>query len=66
MSSISFLTSNVVKFDGANLPKILDALHVENNGQKLVLEVSQHLGENVVRCIAMVKQLSNLATRNMG
>ena len=48
----------IVKFDGQNLPKILDALHVDNNGQKLVLEVSQHLGENVVRCIAMVKLLS--------
>ncbi|RFN46144.1 atp synthase subunit beta, mitochondrial, partial [Fusarium flagelliforme] len=42
-----------VKFDGAKLPAILNSLETENNGQKLVLEVSQHLGENVVRCIAM-------------
>ncbi|KAK9778970.1 putative ATP synthase subunit beta [Seiridium cardinale] len=42
-----------VKFDGQKLPPILNALQTTNNGQKLVLEVSQHLGENVVRCIAM-------------
>ncbi|KAF5027049.1 hypothetical protein F66182_857 [Fusarium sp. NRRL 66182] len=42
-----------VKFDGAKLPAILNSLETQNNGQKLVLEVSQHLGENVVRCIAM-------------
>ena len=41
-----------VKFDGA-LPEILNALHTVNNGNKLVLEVAQHLGENSVRCIAM-------------
>jgi F-type H+/Na+-transporting ATPase subunit beta len=35
------------------LPAILNALHVENHGQRLVLEVAQHLGENVVRTIAM-------------
>ncbi|KAI2611122.1 ATP synthase beta chain mitochondrial precursor [Hypoxylon fragiforme] len=42
-----------VKFDTAKLPPILNALEVTNNGQKLVLEVAQHLGQNVVRCIAM-------------
>ncbi|KAI0137152.1 ATP synthase beta chain mitochondrial precursor [Xylariales sp. AK1849] len=42
-----------VKFDTAKLPPILNALTTDNNGQKLVLEVAQHLGENVVRCIAM-------------
>ncbi|CUH52346.1 F0F1 ATP synthase subunit beta [Shimia marina] len=41
-----------VQFDDA-LPEILNALTTENNGKKLVLEVSQHLGENTVRCIAM-------------
>ncbi|SFT89259.1 F0F1 ATP synthase subunit beta [Sedimentitalea nanhaiensis] len=38
---------------GDHLPEILNALNTENNGKKLVLEVSQHLGENTVRCIAM-------------
>ncbi|KZL69707.1 ATP synthase beta chain, partial [Colletotrichum tofieldiae] len=42
-----------VKFDTAKLPAILNALETTNNDQKLVLEVAQHLGENVVRCIAM-------------
>ena len=41
-----------VEFD-SNLPLILDALQVDNGGQKLILEVAQHLGENEVRTIAM-------------
>ncbi|MBV8939219.1 MAG: F0F1 ATP synthase subunit beta, partial [Alphaproteobacteria bacterium] len=41
-----------VRFDG-ELPAILNALETENHGNRLVLEVSQHLGENEVRCIAM-------------
>lgn len=35
------------------LPPILNALHVSNHGKTLVLEVAQHLGENLVRTIAM-------------
>ncbi|KAK5730456.1 atp2, beta subunit of the F1 sector of mitochondrial F1F0 ATP synthase [Elasticomyces elasticus] len=42
-----------VKFDTEQLPAILNALNTENGGNKLVLEVAQHMGENVVRCIAM-------------
>ncbi|MCC6478806.1 MAG: F0F1 ATP synthase subunit beta, partial [Sphingomonadaceae bacterium] len=41
-----------VSFDGA-LPAILSALETDNNGNRLVLEVAQHLGENTVRTIAM-------------
>ncbi|MBW6528859.1 F0F1 ATP synthase subunit beta [Sphingomonas sp. RHCKR7] len=41
-----------VHFDN-NLPAILSALETSNNGQRLVLEVAQHLGENTVRTIAM-------------
>ena len=41
-----------VEFDG-NIPDILNALEVDNNGQRLVLEVAQHLGESAVRTIAM-------------
>ncbi len=41
-----------VAFDG-DLPQILNALETENQGQRLVLEVAQHLGENTVRAIAM-------------
>ncbi|OQW85351.1 MAG: F0F1 ATP synthase subunit beta [Proteobacteria bacterium ST_bin15] len=41
-----------VQFDG-DLPQILNALETSNLGNRLVLEVAQHLGENTVRCIAM-------------
>ncbi len=38
---------------GDDLPAILSALEVDNHGNRLVLEVAQHLGENTVRTIAM-------------
>ncbi len=41
-----------VQFDG-HLPEILNALETTNQGNRLVLEVAQQLGENTVRCIAM-------------
>jgi len=44
-----------VRFDqeGAELPKLMDAIYVENNGVKVVLETQQHIGEDTVRAIAM-------------
>ncbi|MEM0906099.1 MAG: F0F1 ATP synthase subunit beta [Pseudomonadota bacterium] len=41
-----------VKFTD-HLPAIMNSLETDNNGQRLVLEVAQHLGENTVRTIAM-------------
>ena len=41
-----------VEFDG-DLPTILNALETDNQGNRLVLEVAQHLGQNTVRTIAM-------------
>jgi len=41
-----------VQFDG-EMPPILNALEVQDNEVKLILEVAQHLGENTVRTIAM-------------
>ncbi len=41
-----------VHFEG-DLPPILNALETEKDGQRLVLEAAQHLGENMVRTIAM-------------
>ncbi|WP_319533740.1 F0F1 ATP synthase subunit beta [uncultured Cohaesibacter sp.] len=41
-----------VQFEG-ELPPILNALETDNNGQRLVLEVALHMGENTVRTIAM-------------
>src|SRR5690606_16904712 len=41
-----------VQFDG-DLPSILNALETDNQCNRLILEVAQHLGENTVRTIAM-------------
>ena len=41
-----------VQFDG-DLPEIMNALECDNGGNRLVLEVAQHLGESTVRTIAM-------------
>ena len=42
-----------VVFEDGNLPEIKDALEVENNGKRCVMEVSHHLGNNMVRCIML-------------
>ena len=47
-----------VEFEEGELPEILTALLITNPGiddteDNLVVEVAQHLGDNVVRCIAM-------------
>ncbi|MCR5208265.1 MAG: F0F1 ATP synthase subunit beta [Eubacterium sp.] len=42
-----------VVFDDGNLPKIKNALEVENGGEKAVMEVAQHLDGNTVRCIML-------------
>ena len=41
-----------VQFEG-ELPEILNALETDNHGNRLVLEVAQHLGESTVRTVAM-------------
>jgi F-type H+-transporting ATPase subunit beta len=60
-AAVSNLTGRVAQVIGAvvdvafegELPPILSALETDNGGNRLVLEVAQHLGENVVRTIAM-------------
>ena len=42
-----------VRFQKCELPRLLNAIECDNNGQKLVLEVAQHIGDDIVRCIAM-------------
>ncbi len=42
-----------VKFEGGELPEIFYALQVEMGKEKLTLEVQQHIGGNLVRCVAM-------------
>ena len=56
IGTITQITGAVVdvRFDGeADMPNILNALHVETDGRRLVLEVAQHLGEAEVRTVAM-------------
>lgn len=42
-----------VEFEGGKLPMIKDALTVINEGKKVVMEVAQHMGNNIVRCIML-------------
>ena len=42
-----------IKFPDGQLPGLLNAIRVENGGKSLIVEVAQHIGDNVVRCIAM-------------
>lgn len=42
-----------VKFDTDELPKLYNAINIDNGGKRLVVEVAQHLGDDIVRCIAM-------------
>lgn len=42
-----------VAFEEGKVPSLLNALECKNEGNKLVLEVVQHLGDNIVRCIAL-------------
>ena len=42
-----------VRFEQDELPGLLSALEIDNHGKKLVVEVAQHIGDNIVRCIAM-------------
>ena len=42
-----------IRFSKESLPDLLNAIEIELNGSKLVLEVAQHIGDDIVRCIAM-------------
>ena len=42
-----------IKFKPDELPALLNAIEIETQGRKLVAEVAQQIGDNVVRCIAM-------------
>ena len=42
-----------IRFDNGHLPALLNAVHVDNNGEVVVCEVAQQLGDDTVRCIAM-------------
>ncbi|MCL1881683.1 MAG: F0F1 ATP synthase subunit beta [Oscillospiraceae bacterium] len=42
-----------IRFEPEKLPALLNAIEIDNNGEKLVVEVAQHIGDDIVRCIAM-------------
>ena len=42
-----------IKFDKESLPNLLNAIEIDNGGNKLIVEVAQHIGDDTVRCIAM-------------
>ena len=42
-----------VRFPKDQLPRLLNAITVDNHGKQLVIEVAQHIGDDIVRCISM-------------
>lgn len=42
-----------IKFSSENMPALYNAIEIEHNGETIVAEVAQHLGDDVVKCIAM-------------
>ena len=42
-----------IRFPEENLPELLTAINVKNGDSMIVAEVAQHIGDNVVRCVAM-------------
>ena len=42
-----------IRFEKDSLPDLLNAIEIDSKGEKLVVEVAQHIGDDIVRCIAM-------------
>ena len=42
-----------IKFSGGHMPALNNAIEIHNGDRKIVAEVSKHLGDDVVKCIAM-------------
>ncbi len=42
-----------IRFSAENMPSLYNAIEIDHHGKKLVAEVAQHLGDDVVKCIAM-------------
>lgn len=42
-----------IRFEKGCLPNLLNAIELEHDGRKITVEVSQHIGDDIVRCIAM-------------
>lgn len=42
-----------IQFESSKLPKLNGALRIMHNGQPIIVEVAQHIGDDIVRCISM-------------
>ena len=42
-----------IRFDEDNLPELLNAIEIPRKGETLIVEVAQHVGDDIVRCVAM-------------
>ena len=42
-----------IRFPEGELPALLNAIEIDNHGEKLIVEVAQQTGDHTVRCIAM-------------
>lgn len=42
-----------IRFDQDSLPKLLNAIEIIKDGEKLIVEVAQHIGDDTVRCVSM-------------
>ncbi|MBQ5430763.1 MAG: F0F1 ATP synthase subunit beta [Lachnospiraceae bacterium] len=42
-----------IRFQEGQLPDLMNAIQIDNGGERLIVEVAQHIGDDVVRCIAM-------------
>ena len=42
-----------IEFDPERLPSLLSAITIQNGDEQLTVEVAQHIGDDVVRCIAL-------------
>lgn len=42
-----------IRFGEDNLPELLNAIEIEKDGERLVVEVAQHIGDDTVRCVSM-------------
>lgn len=42
-----------IKFDPEQMPELLNAINIEHEGRTMVVEVAQHIGDDIVRCVAL-------------
>ena len=42
-----------IKFEEGHMPELLNAIQIQNEGRTIMAEVAQHIGDDVVRCVAL-------------